>query len=460
MRYQKIFTILFILLFLFPLVSFIVSAQSEEATGAELSIYPVGKIPLIEPNKKITINLSYSDNFGFNWTKNKDKPSLYWQFMLRIVWPLLHPTWRPLFGYCSITFDSEIVGNPTGWSSGISPTSIGQSTDGTKANLQLTVSVTDSAVVNTATIRVSATRFLKDGSNYGTSTFDVLVRSAQLQYISISADENSKEVAPSATTSFTFTVTNLGYFVESFAMKVHSIDNIQGVPSEPSFVLQPGSSRQVIIWAITPETFFDPGTAHVLNISVYSLNNPSKTISAGVTVVTKGYYISSVIFFFIVIIIILLVLIYFLFFYLREKREQQQYGKPEKPWKIPEEKAYLQDLKQDDKAAYEQERQMMDDEYKSAMLWYQHYRATMKRKEEKPKKKLSSLLKKPVEKPKEEKQIQKEKPKKKPSSLLKKPVEKTKEETVTPVVSTEDTSREKAIERIKKEQEKQLRRLK
>jgi hypothetical protein len=442
MRYQKIFTIVLISLFLSPIASFVTSAQSDEQSGAELSIYPIGKIPVIEPNKKVTINLSFLDNFGFNWTSAKARPSLSWQFNLHILWPLIHPTWRPLFGYCSITFDSEIVGNPAGWVSSISPTSIGKSTDGTKANLQLTVSVTDSAVVNTATVRVSATRFLKDGSNYGTSTFDVLVRSAQLKYISISPDEDSKEVAPGAITSFAFTVTNLGYFVESFAVKVHSVDNIQAMPSEPSFVLQPGTSRQVTIWVITPEKFFDPGTAHALNVSVYSLNNPSQIISGGVTVVTKGYYVSPVILFFIVIIIMLVVLIYFLFFYLRAKRERDVYGKPEKPWNIPEEKAYLQDLKQDDKKAYEQERQMMEDEYKSAMLWYQHYRAAMK------------------QKPKEEKQVQKEKPKKKLPVLLKKPVEKPKEETVKSVVPVEDTSKEKALAKIKREQEKQLRRLK
>jgi len=54
----------------------------------------------------------------------------------------------------------------------------------------------------------------------------------------------------------------------------------------------------------------------------------------------------------------------------------------------------------------------------------------------------------------------KEKPKKKTPVPLKKPAKKPKKETKIPTAPVEDKSKEDAIAKIKKEQEKQLRRLK
>ena len=113
--------------------------------------------------------------------------------------------------------------------------------------------------------------------------------------------------------------------------------------------------------------------------------------------------------------------------------------------------------------AYQQERQMMKDEYKSSMLWYQNYKQSMKQEpiEEEPAqkdtlgKKLSGFFKKQ-----ETTTVQKEKPKKKPSVPLKKSAEKIKEEVVKPIVPVEDTIREEAIAKIRREQEKQLRKMK
>ncbi|MCX6666271.1 MAG: hypothetical protein NT038_09520 [Euryarchaeota archaeon] len=120
--------------------------------------------------------------------------------------------------------------------------------------------------------------------------------------------------------------------------------------------------------------------------------------------------------------------------------------KPEKPWKIPEEQQHLQELKRTDKKAYEQERIMMEDDYKSALLWYEGYRKSLRKKpkEKKPKKK------------------QKEKPKTLISTFFKKlekppKIEQKKVQSSNP---TEDKAKEKALAKIKREQDKQLKKLK
>lgn len=447
--YLKILTILCIFLFILPVATLHVSAQSNQVSGAELSIIPVGQIPLVQPNKQATINLSYLDRFGLNWTRlqyfhGSTGLGKLWSFItVHIVWPIIHPSWKPLLGYSSVNLNAEVLGNPNGWVASISPNTIAQSTDGTRVSLTLKVFVTDAAADNLVTVRVSATRYIKDGSEYGTSDFDIPVRSAKLNQLEVVPDQNSKEVAPASIVQFTVSITNQGYFVDTFAVKTNSTDSLNAVLSESSFVLQPGATEQVTLWVATPETFFDPGTAHTINISAYSLKYPQTVFVGGVTVVTRGFYISSLIIFIVAIIILLILFIYFIFFYIGEKRERNVYGRPEKPWKLPEEQEHLRELKRTDKKAYEQERLMMEDEYKSAMLYYQDYRQSLK-----------------VKKPKEEAPKKEEQPKKPLPKLFKKSEKppKVEEKKVEAIVPAEDKSKEKALAKIQREQAKQLKR--
>jgi len=448
--YSKILAFLFIILFMIPVTILNVSAQSNQESSAEISILPVGQIPLVQPNKQATINLSYLDSFGMNWTKLQNflgdtgfrKIASF--ILTRIIWPIIHPAWKPLLGYTSVILKAEVLGNPNGWVASISPNTIGQSTDGTRAALTLKVFVTNAAVDNLVTVRVSATRYAKDGSLYGTSNFDIPVRSAKLNHLQIIPDQNSKEVAPDSIVQFTVSITNQGYFVDVFAVKTNSTDSLNAVLSESSFVLQPGATEQVTLWVATPETFFDPGTAHTINISAYSLKYPQTVFVGGVTVVTRGFYVSPLTAFIIGIVIIIILFVYFVFFYLRARRERNVYGKPEKPWKLPEEQQHLRELKRENNEAYEQERLMMEDEYKSAMLYYKDYRQSLKakpteptpEKKEKPKKPLPTLFKKSEKPPKVE------------------------EKKVEAIVPAEDKTKEKALAKIQREQAKQLKKKK
>jgi len=119
--------------------------------------------------------------------------------------------------------------------------------------------------------------------------------------------------------------------------------------------------------------------------------------------------------------------------------------KPEKPWNIPEEQQHLQELKRTDKKAYEQERILMEDEFKSALLWYEWYRKSLRKKqkektEKKQTEKLAILL----------------------STIFKKTGKplKTELNKKKPRIPAEDITKEKAIAKIIREQEKQLKKLK
>jgi len=106
----------------------------------------------------------------------------------------------------------------------------------------------------------------------------------------------------------------------------------------------------------------------------------------------------------------------------------------------------------------------MEDEYKSALLWYKDDKKQFRLKpaKERPLKTESSIFTKLVTQLKtaaKPTKKQKEKTKKKPSPVLKKPEKKPKEKTIKPLVPSEDISKEKILAKIRREQDKQLRKL-
>jgi len=467
----------------------IVVAQEESNTSAELAILPENNIiPPIIPNENIYIKLNYTDTFGINWSdlqyftfilgpmlkRPNDSPLVkIMSFIItRIWWPnFRHRNWKPFLGYTSVLIETEILGNPNGWTASINPSTIPQSTNGTTAKLTLRVHVDALAAENTATVIVKATRILKDGSNYGTSYFYYPVKSEQLYYLDVKPTENTKEIAPDAIVTFNIDITNLGYFVDNFVATVNSDDSIKALLSDQSFVLNPGETRTVVLFVYTEGTFFDPGTSHTMTINAYSLKNPEQVYNAQIQVVTKGFYLSQFIILLIISIIILFSFIYLIYYYLIKRKNKTLYDKPQKPWTIPEEREYLTDLKQNDKVAYEKELDMMEDEYKSALLWYKYYREAMKRSptmEPEPKPKRVTKKSSPAVVPEEKKERRltsyfkrtKEKPVKK-EEIIERPTEAITQPA--PIVSqkpVEQKDKDKVLQKIRREQEKQKKRLK
>jgi len=290
---------------------------------------------------------------------------------------------------------------------------------------------------------------------------------------------------------------------DTFSFRVVSDHDDIRIAEPMSITLAPGEVNNAYLGVSIPPSVFDFGTIHNIELEAYSIDEVNTTIaSRTITLESKGVYFSEVsslgIFFFIFIFIILVI-----FVMMRRRRLLDNICvKPDKPWDIPEEQKYLENLKKEDKQKYNEVLKMMEDEYKSALLWYDSYiksalqpkpvkkEKVKKVKKEKPKKKIKPFFKK-TEKPIEEKtvkekSVKKEKPIKKvkyffkkadkpieETSIKEKPVEMKEKEDIKiieePIINkkeyidkktlAEKLKKERSLKKIKHDQEKQKRKL-
>jgi hypothetical protein len=418
-------------------------------------------IPPIKTSEWTTINLTVKDGYGIRWGMLMNNS--YLSILARYIWPIIHPSWKNLLGYSALRFEPEIIeGDPRGWYTKITPSAIPNADNGKNYSLTLEVKTDDIAVDYAVVVGIKVTRIAPSGEDIGVSYINIPVRASSLNNLKMTAGFTTKETSPRSHINFDISLTNLGYYRDMFSLHFVDESGATIIASQQLVVLDPYETQNVRIDVLTKENFFDLGTPHLINIYATSNSDPNPQPIGSFVVVTKGFYFSPLISLVLAPIILIIVLIFLFWFFIKERRDIERFGKPQKPWNISEEKAHLLDLKQNDKKAYAQERQMMKDEYKSSMLWYRDYRQEMKQKriEEEPAqkdtliKKLSALLKKP-----EKKSAKKEKPKKKLPVLLKKAAEKPKEKVVKTIVPVEDTRKEEIIAKIQKEQDTQLRKM-
>ncbi len=274
------------------------------------------------------------------------------------------------------------------------------------------------------------------------------------------------KLAPNEIISIPVMVENQGNYNDTFNFRIRAET---GYPllltNNGTITLRPGEQGQALVGVAVPANFLDTGTLHSIFIDTYSAEQPNASIATQrIFVETQGLYFSEENSMYTLGFGLLFIIGVVLFLIWRRKIPGKTGKKPEKPWKLPEEQHHLAELKRTDKNAYEQERILMEDEYKSALLTYKNDQKQLKVKpiKEKAKKTESSIFKKLITllqtavKPKKN---QKEKTKKKPVPLLKKPEKKPKEKIVKPLVSVKDSSKEKILAKIKREQDKQLRKL-
>jgi hypothetical protein len=288
------------------------------------------------------------------------------------------------------------------------------------------------------------------------------------------------EIGPNRLISIPLEVINLGSHVDVFNFRA-STDSKLLVSPPPPITLQPNEVGHTSIGVASLRLFNDPGSARSINIEAYSIYEPETVFNNTATVITRGIYISEMITFYFTNFIGLIVLIAAFIFYRKRRRLAKKCKKPDKPWTIPEEKKYLQDLRKKDRNKFEKVLLMMEDEYKSALLWYEDYRKSIQQKEkEKQKEGIVSILtsiskklvkKKPIQPKKVKKPVKKEgkvgignvltgffkKPLKEKPIQLKKEKKLVKKE-----IKVEDDQRikEKLLLKILREQEKQKRKLK
>lgn len=184
---------------------------------------------------------------------------------------------------------------------------------------------------------------------------------------------------PDEIASIPIVIQNLGNYKDTFSFRVVSEHDEIKISDPFSITLEPGDKKSTYLGVEFAPTVFDYGTIHNIKIETYSIAEPNSTIATEtITLESKGVYFSeisaynSIFLLFIIVIIIL-------FFILRKKNIRNNICvKPDKPWELPEEKQFLESLKEKDDLKYKETRKMMDDEYKSSLLWYENYVYTIR----------------------------------------------------------------------------------
>lgn len=326
------------------------------------------RIPPIQVTNYTKIPIKVKDAFGIPW----GNLSTNLPILSRYVWPIIHPSWKPLLGFSQLRFETEVVeGDPRGWYHRVNPSSIAEADSGRSYDLLLEVKTDDIAVDYAVVIGIKATRLTGDGQELGVSYIYVPVKASSLNNIKMTAQEFSKEIGPYTYTTFHADISNYGYYRDMFQLEFETDDDLRVMSPNKVIVLDAGETKQVSIDVLTPDKTFDIGTPYEIHVYAKSSSDPNQVHVASLRVISKGMYISPLIFIIATPIIIIIVLFFIFFIYLKDKRDREQFGKPNKPWTIPAEKKYLQELKEKDSKKYEEALKMMHDEYQSSLDWYQ-----------------------------------------------------------------------------------------
>ena len=265
------------------------------------------------------------------------------------------------------------------------------------------------------------------------------------------------ELRPNDLVSIPVSITNIGNYKDTINFRVVSKNEDIRISNPVSITLAPGEKNDTYLGVAIPQSFFDTGTLHEIKIEAYSIDDPNVTIAERTVIVeTRGINVDegngSVFGFLFFLLILGVAFVY----YRRKKMHNQICVKPDKPWKIAEEEAYLEKLKSEDKDKYNETLKMMQDEYQSSLLWYRNYCNSV----------LNQKYKKKIPKGKKLKPVEKStKTKKEGATKLKeaqpeKPIIKEKEPIIKKTTFLEDKEKQRAIKRIKQQQEKQKRKFK
>jgi hypothetical protein len=430
-----------------------VYAQEEIKEPAEIVATidaPDNIIPPIGISEWTTINLNVLDAYGIPWAYLLSELPI----LAKYIWPIIHPSWKPLLGYSSLRFEPEIIeGDSRGWYTRVTPSAIPSADQGRNYSLKLEVKTDDIAVDYAVVVGIKVTRVNVFGDDAGVSYIYIPVKASSLNNIKMETQVSTKETAPHSYVHFDIIVRNLGYYRDMFSLEFIEENGLEVATSKQLFVLNPGESQDIRIDILTSEKLFDTGTPNKIEIYAVSSGDSNSMHIGTIVVITRGVFISPLVGIIATPIIVVLIILCILFYYIKNKRDQELFGKPTKPWTLPEEKKYLDKLKEKDKEEYDKVLQMMKDEYQSALLWFEDYRNSMKSGEKGSLgNKFTNFFKGFNEKSEEDKSIKKE------EKIIEetKDIEKDKAPKVESPKKTADQRRkEKVLLKIKRKQEKQ-----
>ena len=171
-------------------------------------------------------------------------------------------------------------------------------------------------------------------------------------------------------------VTNNGLLARGFALEQQSVTCGMNVAAPGHFIVRP---KETLVVNISVEAPAKKPYYLGDQCQAQFLVSPEGSRGAGIVVTASvqidGGYVDPQ--WVIWAVEILLVLLLIIFFIVRRKQriEEELLGKPQKPWLIPVEALYLRALRQkDERAWYVVRHHLMEEEYRSALLWYKSYK--------------------------------------------------------------------------------------
>ena len=280
--------------------------------------------------------------------------------------PLLH----------EVTFSLTPLTQDPGWTFGPPSTLYMHAGDvaQTSASFQVIGATKIETFIANLTVKFQPTQFGGPKYFYGTigaktGGFETLVATVR----------DTLELKPREMATVRIDVQNLGLFEQFYDMEV--VENTCGMPvavPHDTYVPPKGTTTAVIELK-TPwkEKLWYLSESCGLGIKVYPQGKEDvASVVAQVTVQVNGQAIFHIEKLFPVFVLLLIVLLLILFLVRRKERiEEEILGKPQKPWLIPVEALYLRALRQkDERAWYVVRHHLMEEEYRSSLLWYKSYK--------------------------------------------------------------------------------------
>ncbi|MEA3202950.1 MAG: hypothetical protein QOI63_616 [Thermoplasmata archaeon] len=227
---------------------------------------------------------------------------------------------------------------------------------------------------------INATITTTDGSRFY-RTGDILFFTRGIPGFTVLPGPSIDSLQPVEIKQASLQVYNVASVKRSFDFTVS--DNTCGLDVAPpaTVVVLPHQFQKVEFSVRGPNSRFSPLSDDncVVGIGIAAQDNPGQVLLTTIPVKVTGTYFDPLAVFYVLLAIALVVLLVLFLRRRKERLEEEILGKPQKPWTIPVEQVYLRHLKaKDQRAWYVVRHYLMEDEYRSSLLWYRAYKKATK----------------------------------------------------------------------------------
>lgn len=212
------------------------------------------------------------------------------------------------------------------------------------------------------------------------ATINVTAYTLGVESFAAQPEDVGGEIKPGSIVDVPIRITNGALLPRGFDIVVtENVCDLQ-VATSTNNVVGPKQTKSYTISARAPESkpwYFSE--ICTLGVEVAPSDSPGSVRALSVPLIVNGGYVDPQWVINTVVILLLLVLLFFLLARRKSRVEEEILGKPQKPWLIPVEALYLKALRRkDERAWYVVRHYLMEDEYRSSLMWYHSYKKATK----------------------------------------------------------------------------------